>query len=87
MDGLERKRPPRQAAPGKQISISNSCLDYTLRAAAVHAVEHELAIVVAAADQQARGYRLSGKDHERLHQCHQFFIRILADLRGAEVLT
>ena len=83
----ERTRPPRQAAPGITLASGNSGLDYTLRAGAVHALDTELAIVVAAIDRTARGYSLAHDDYDRLHQAHQFLIRILADLRGVEVTT
>ena len=60
--------------------------DYTLQAAAVQTLERELAIILAAADRMAGGYGLAWDDHERLHKAHQFLIRILAGLRGREVL-
>lgn len=72
----------------KQTSLASGLhLHSTLQAAALQALDTELAIVVAAADHQASGNRLSWDDHDRLHQSHQFLIRILADLRGVEVLT
>ena len=62
-------------------------LDYTLRHGAVHALDIELAIIIAAADRLAAGHGLAHDDYTRLHQAHQFLIRILADLRGVEVTT
>jgi len=87
MSAHKRMRPPRQAAPGNALASGNSGLDYTLRAAAVHALDRELSIIISAVDQTARGYGLSATDNDRLHQAHQFLIRILADLRGVEVWT
>ena len=83
----EIKRPPRQAAPGKHIGIGNPKLHSTLQSGALLALDTELAIIVAALNDMASGKRLSWDDQDRLHQSHQFFIRILADLRGVEVYS
>ena len=83
----KRTEPPRQAAPGTSNGIGSSGLHSTLQAGALLALDTEVSIVVAAADTMARDYALHWKDSDRLHQAHQFLIRILADLRGVEVMT
>ena len=54
--------------------------------AAVKALHRELSIILAAADRMARGYSLVWDDYDRLHEAHQHLIRVLAQLRGQEVL-
>ena len=83
----EKGRAPRQAPSGMHISSGSSELHSTLHQAALLALDTELAIIVAALNDMAAGRELSWDDQDRLHQSHQFFIRILADLRGAEVLS
>ena len=83
----EKGRAPRQAPSGMHISSGSSGLDSTLQQAALLALDHELAIIVAALNDMAAGKQLSWDDQDRLHEAHQFFIRILADLRGVEVLS
>ena len=61
-------------------------LQAILAAAAVQTLEQEMAVVLAAADRMAGGYGLAWSDYERLHQAHQFLIRILAELRGLGVV-
>ena len=87
MRPTEKGRAPRQAPIGMHNGSSNSRLHYTLQAGALIALDTELAILVTAAHQLAKGEPLTWKDEARLHEAHQFLIRILADLRGVEVLT
>jgi hypothetical protein len=58
-----------------------------LRNASARALERELSIIVTAAHQVAAGYGLHWDDFERVHEAHQHTIRVLAALRGGEVLT
>ncbi|QKK02747.1 MAG: hypothetical protein HND55_08860 [Pseudomonadota bacterium] len=58
-----------------------------LRNASARALEHEVSIIVMAADRMAAGYGLAWSDYERLHAAHQHVFRVLAALRGGEVLT
>ena len=84
----QRKSPPRMATGnGLEISGQRSVDHYNpLATASVSALEQELAIVLAAADRFARGYGLVWDDYDRLHEAHQHLIRVLAQLRGQEVL-
>jgi len=87
MDG-PRIGPPRLGTgDGLEISGQRSDPHYNpLATASVSALEQELAIVLAAADRFARGYGLVWDDYDRLHEAHQHLIRVLAQLRGQEVL-
>ena len=55
--------------------------------AAVKALEVELGIVLTAASIMASGRRLSWDDEDRLHVAHQHLYRIVAELKGLEVLA
>ena len=86
----EKRNPAHGGRPGfgAQTNLASGLqLHSTLQQAALLALDTELAIIVAALHEQASGRQLSWEDQERCHQAHQFFIRILADLRGVEVLT
>ena len=87
MTATQKGRAPRQAPIGMHIGNGNSGLHSTLQAGTLLALDTELAIIVAALNDMAGGRQLSWDDQDRLHQSHQFFIRILADLRGVEVWT
>ena len=60
--------------------------DNPFAAAAVKTLVREMHIIMAAADRQAGGYRLSDKDHDRLHTSFQHMLRVLAAMYGREVL-
>ena len=58
-----------------------------LNDAATRALQIELGIILQACDITASGYALPWSDYERLHDAHQFVLRVLAALDGREVLT
>ncbi len=56
-----------------------------LQTAAANRLAKEISIVVAASDCMARGHSLCWDDYDRLHESHQFIIRVLSELTGREV--
>lgn len=62
-------------------------MNYNLRNATADALRVELAIILQACHITASGYALPWSDYERLHDAHQFVLRVLAALDGREVLT
>jgi len=59
----------------------------TLHNASARTVERELSILLMAAHRVAGGYGLAWSDYERVHDAHQHVVRVLAAVRGKEVLT
>lgn len=57
-----------------------------LHNASARALERELSIVLMAAHRMAGGYGLVWSDHDRLHEAHTHIVRVLAALKGREVL-
>lgn len=85
----ETRRAP-AGAPGKSLGggISGRAKHTTpaLHNASARALERELSIVLMAAHRMAGGCGLAWSDFDRLHDAHQHVIRVLAALRGQEVL-
>lgn len=61
-------------------------MKHPIQDAANRALERELSIILMAAHRMASGYGLAWSDYDRLHDAHQHCIRVLAALRGREVL-
>ena len=82
----QRMRPP-EGGPVNALAGGHHRAGFnTMKNAAARALAGELAIIVAAADRLAGGYGLAWDDLKRVHEAHQFTIRVLAEIRGREVL-